>query len=118
MPPLTSEDETSQFFRLRYKDPSGSMEAYDALRPKVLIGRSPECDVCICILDPRIARLHAEVRVEGGRAWLHPFSVRADIRLNGQLIFCDMELSDGDTFACGPVQFWFETTSATLRETS
>ena len=71
-----------------------STEALEINKQTYTIGRLKECD---CVLDhPGVSRLHATVRLEGGKAFLNDKTSRNGTYLNHDRLFGEQELLDGD----------------------
>ena len=68
-----------------------------------LIGRSAICDLVISA--PTISRQHARVRLEGGRVYVSDAGSTYGTIVNGAPITGECELTSGDSFVIGHLQF-------------
>lgn len=79
----------------------------------LVIGRSPDCDVCIP--DRRISRRHARVHWDGASFTLHDLDSANGTYLNGQRITIPEALRDGDQIEILGAFFTFWDPEATIR---
>lgn len=71
-----------------------STEALGITKQTYTIGRLKECD---CVLDhPGVSRLHATVRLEGGKTYLTDKTSRNGTYLNHVRLMGEQQLLDGD----------------------
>lgn len=63
-------------------------------RDRIVIGRSPQADVCIP--DRRISSNHAEISRRDGRYYLRDLGSKNGTYVNGQLLDSECALRDGD----------------------
>lgn len=71
-------------------------------RPMV-IGRSPECD--ICVNDPGVSRKHAQLKVEPEGVWVEDLGSQNGVYVNGNRIERATCLKTGDWFRVGRDEF-------------
>lgn len=83
------------------------------LRPILLLGRHPECDVKLDL--PAISRRHCCVAVAGDQAILRDLGSRHGVYLNGARVE-EAKLQSGDEIAVGPILFRFEDPEAEVRK--
>ena len=67
--------------------------------PRMTLGRSPECDVCLESLG--VSRRHAELREVGDTVTLYDLGSSNGTHLNEQRIQAPVELKDGDVVRLG-----------------
>jgi len=79
-------------------------ERHEIATPRVVIGRSRECD--IQITDPNVSRRHAELRREGSAFWLVDLGSTNGIDVNGRRQH-RTKLSDGDRVTLGTTEVVF-----------
>jgi two-component system cell cycle response regulator len=72
---------------------------YPLQGPRMTLGRSPECDVCLENLG--ISRRHAELREVGDTVTLYDLGSSNGTHLNEQRIQAPVELKDGDVVRLG-----------------
>jgi hypothetical protein len=77
-------------------------------KPRVLLGRSRECDVQI--EDANVSRRHAELRQEGESFWIVDLDSTNGVEVNGQRVK-RARLEPGDTFMVGATEVIFSTES-------
>jgi len=77
-------------------------------KPRVLLGRSRECDVQI--EDANVSRRHAELRQEGEAFWIVDLDSTNGVEVNGQRVK-RARLEPGDTFMVGATEVTFSTES-------
>src|SRR5438046_6687194 len=70
-------------------------------KPRVLLGRSRECD--IQIEDSNVSRRHAELRQEGETFWIVDLDSTNGVEVNGQRVK-RARLEPGDTFTVGATE--------------
>jgi hypothetical protein len=75
-------------------------------KPRVLLGRSRECDVQI--EDSNVSRRHAELRQEGETFWIVDLDSTNGVEVNGQRVK-RARLEPGDTFTVGATEVTFST---------
>ncbi|MBA3769357.1 MAG: SpoIIE family protein phosphatase [Blastocatellia bacterium] len=75
-------------------------------RLRTTIGRSARSDVCIP--DGFASRLHAEIRQEGGRYWLHDLGSANGTRYNGNLVKAPIPLLGGGEVQIGETTLRFD----------
>jgi pSer/pThr/pTyr-binding forkhead associated (FHA) protein len=80
----------------------GERHALD--RPRMVIGRSRECDIQIA--DPNVSRRHAELRREGAAFWLVDLGSTNGIDVNGRRQH-RAKLADGDRLTLGTTEAIF-----------
>ncbi len=68
---------------------------------ETLIGRGERCGVRV--LDPRLSREHARIRVTAQRALIEDLGSANGVLVNGDRVAGQMLLKPGDTIVCGPV---------------
>ncbi|MCS7311739.1 MAG: SpoIIE family protein phosphatase [Acidobacteria bacterium] len=68
-------------------------------KPVITLGRSTHND--LCLEDPLISRLHAEVREEGGAYWLVDMGSKNGTFLNGERIQAPVRIQAGDVIQMG-----------------
>jgi len=85
-------------------------------RLRTTIGRSARSDVCIP--DGFASRLHAEIRQEGGRYWLHDLGSANGTRYNGNLVTAPIPLLGGGEVQIGETTLRFEDDSKGPRSVS
>jgi pSer/pThr/pTyr-binding forkhead associated (FHA) protein len=73
-------------------------------RPRMVIGRSRECD--IQITDPNVSRHHAELRREGAAFWLVDLGSTNGVDVNGRRQH-RTKLADGDRLTFGTTEAVF-----------
>ena len=81
-------------FRLRFL-----LQEFDLIGTRVLIGRSPECQ--ITIEDPLVSRQHAKLRIDEHDVFITDLGSRNGVRVNGRPIHQETLLSDGDRIRIG-----------------
>ena len=72
--------------------------AHDVTTPRVVLGRSRECDVPIS--DLNVSRRHAELRQEGGSYWIVDLGSMNGTLVNGRRVERE-QLRDGDRITLG-----------------
>lgn len=74
----------------------------------VQIGRFPTCEVVLN--HPSVSRLHAGIREERGRFYIHNFSHSSGTTLNGRVIPVEEAevIADGDVVQIGPFFLYFQ----------
>jgi FHA domain len=77
-------------------------------KPRVLLGRSRECDVQI--EDSNVSRRHAELRQEGETFWIVDLDSTNGVEVNGQRVK-RARLEPGDSFMVGATEVTFSTES-------
>jgi len=85
-------------------------------RLRTTIGRSARSDVCIP--DGFASRLHAEIRQEGGRYWLHDLGSANGTRYNGNLVTAPIPMLGGGEVQIGETTLRFEDDSEGPRSVS
>jgi len=85
-------------------------------RLRTTIGRSARSDVCIP--DGFASRLHAEIRQEGGRYWLHDLGSANGTRYNGNLVTAPIPMLGGGEVQIGETTLRFEDESKEPRSVS
>ena len=75
-------------------------------KPRVLLGRSRECD--IQIEDANVSRRHAELRREGAAYWIVDLDSTNGVEVNGRRVK-RAKLDPGDTFTVGATEVTFST---------
>jgi pSer/pThr/pTyr-binding forkhead associated (FHA) protein len=83
--------------------PSVPVEKLFASKARLVIGRAPDCDVCLP--HPMVSRYHAllERRPEGLR--IRDLSSVNGVSVNGRRVFEPMPISEGDRVGVGPYLF-------------
>ena len=74
-------------------------------QPQVVIGRTPECDVCV--YDPGISRKHARIFHEAGAYFVEDLNSSNGTKVNGSVVK-KVQLADGDAVGLGAVVLKFE----------
>ena len=74
-------------------------------QPQVVIGRTPECDVCV--YDPGISRKHARIYEEAGGFFVEDLNSSNGTKVNGSAVK-KVRLADGDKVGLGAVVLRFE----------
>ena len=69
----------------------------------LLIGRSPECD--ICLEDEDVSKLHARIHSENGCIYLEDILSAQGVIVNGRRVDQRARLGNGDTFVIGSATF-------------
>ena len=87
-------------YRLRFL-----LQEFDLRGPEVIIGRSPECH--ITIEDPLVSRQHARILIEGKKPTVEDLGSRNGVRINGEKIEGQAELSHGDRVRLGTQELVF-----------
>ena len=85
-------------------------------RLRTTIGRSARSDVCIP--DGFASRLHAEIRQEGGRYWLHDLGSANGTRYNGNLVTVPIPMLGGGEVQIGETTLRFDDDSKGPRSVS
>lgn len=78
---------------------------FPLLGPRMTLGRSPECDVCLESLG--VSRRHAELREVGDTVTLHDLGSSNGTHLNEQRIQTPVKLKDGDVVRLGAAVLTF-----------
>jgi hypothetical protein len=73
-------------------------------KPRVVLGRSRECDVQLA--DPNVSRRHAELRREGAAYWIADLDSTNGIEVNGKRVR-RARLADGDVVTLGSTDVRF-----------
>jgi pSer/pThr/pTyr-binding forkhead associated (FHA) protein len=68
-----------------------------------IIGRRPDCDLCIPLKE--ISRRHCELELRSGLLKLRDLGSSNGTYLNGQKIEQEAEINTGDTIKIGPITF-------------
>ena len=92
--------------QLLVKHPNGTTDQYPLTRLRATIGRSARSD--LCIPDAFASRLHAEVRFEGDRYWLHDLGSANGTRHNGTIVKVPVPLNMGDEIQIGETRIGFD----------
>ena len=77
---------------------------YEVKQPRVVIGRSRECDIQLS--DTNVSRRHAELRQEGASYWIVDLGSTNGVEVNGKRVK-RAKLSDGDTITVGSTEVRF-----------
>lgn len=88
---------------------AGSLPSVQVVRPVLLIGRHPECDVRID--KPQISRRHCCVAMAYDRVVIRDLGSRHGVRVNGLLVE-EAKLEFGDEIAIGPLIYRLESLGA------
>lgn len=83
----------------------GAAPTIPLLRPVLLIGRHPECDVRIDL--PKISRRHCCLALAYDRVMIRDLGSRNGLRVNGLLVD-EAQLHPGDEVAIGPILYRVE----------
>lgn len=75
------------------------------VRPVVLVGRHPECDVRIDL--PKVSRRHCCLALAYDRVVVKDLGSRNGLRVNGRVVD-EAQLAHGDEVAIGPLLFRFD----------
>lgn len=78
--------------------------SHDITTPRVVLGRSRDCDVCIS--DLNVSRRHAELRQEGATYWIVDLGSMNGTLLNGRRVERE-RLRDGDRITLGESEIVF-----------
>lgn len=87
-----------QRFRVRF-----DFEEFDLRPGPTFFGRSPTCT--ITLLEPEVSRLHASITVDDSCAMLRDLGSRNGTRVNGEALYADVVLRDGDRIEIGTHTF-------------
>ncbi|MGE0456364.1 MAG: adenylate/guanylate cyclase domain-containing protein [Vicinamibacteria bacterium] len=91
-------------YRLSYTDSEGQAKEYPFASGEVVIGRSPECGVCL--KDFGISRQHAKVVVDGDQVRIVDLKSKNGTQVNGVPVV-EAPLKDGDKILLGKFQITF-----------
>jgi hypothetical protein len=80
-------------------------ERHELAKPKVVVGRSRECDITIS--DPNVSRRHAEIRRENGAYWIVDLNSTNGVEVNGKRID-RARLEHSDRIVLGQTELKFE----------
>jgi len=83
----------------------GTAPVITLLRPVLLVGRHPECDVRLD--SPKISRRHCCLAMAYDRILIRDLGSRNGVRVNGRVVE-EMRLYSGDELAIGPILFRLE----------
>ncbi|GAB2502808.1 FHA domain-containing protein [Microbulbifer agarilyticus] len=87
---------------LKLCDVKDSSQSVWLVAPKVTVGRGNQCDLTLA--DPSVAKLHAEILVDGDELELHNLSGGAQLLVNGKLIEGNCRLQPNDRVQVGDRQ--------------
>ena len=84
---------------------SGFGKRFELDKPKIVLGRHPDCDVTIEV--GAVSRQHAQILVDGERFEIEDLKSRNGTFLNGQLLSERTLISDGDLIRICDVEYSF-----------
>ena len=101
---VDSEDEVADYTNAaRLVNLSDNSAFY--LNGSCLIGRDPECNICLPMND--VSREHAEVYLDRDGWMVADLNSRGGTYLNGEMVFDAYPLYDGDVIDIGAYSFMF-----------
>src|SRR6476469_6871620 len=91
-------------FQLTIAEGKESGKEFEFDQESVVIGRTPECDVCV--YDPGISRKHARIFVEGGGFFVEDLNSANGTKVNGAAVK-KSKRGTGDMVVLGGVKLRF-----------